>query len=222
MVPSRQGAVAAWRVGEGPAVLLVHGYADDHSLWSVLIDALIVRGRPLVALDLPAHGFSEGRWGLAESTVDGVLAVVAALGPVDAVVSHSAGAGPVLLAVHEGLSCNRMVLLASGFGAGDFWTRHGQRHGASPGLVQAAEETYQTRVGIERATVDFDAVFLGLDADVLMVHSTDDERFRFVGSEQMAGRHPRTEFVGVEGLSHRRTARDPQVVEVVADFLCRI
>jgi pimeloyl-ACP methyl ester carboxylesterase len=73
MLPSPQGAVAAWRVGEGPAVLLVHGYADDHSLWSVLIEALIVRDRPLVALDLPAHGFSEGRWGLAESTVEGVL-----------------------------------------------------------------------------------------------------------------------------------------------------
>jgi hypothetical protein len=56
---------------------------------------------------------------------------------------------------------------------------------------------------------------------VLVVHSTDDERFPFVGSEEMAGRHPRAEFVGVEGLSHRRTARDPQVVEVVADFVCR-
>jgi pimeloyl-ACP methyl ester carboxylesterase len=221
MVPSRQGAVAAWRVGEGPAVLLVHGYADDHSLWSVLIEALILRGRPLVVLDLPAHGFSEGRWGLAHSTVDGVAAVVAALGPVDAVVSHSAGAGPVLLAVHEGLRCDRVVLIASAFGAGDFWTRHGERHGASPELVQAAKETYEARVGIDRAAVDADAVFLGLDADVLMVHSTEDERFPLVGSEQMARRHPRAEFVRVEGLSHRRTARDPEVVDVVADFVCR-
>lgn len=220
MLPGPQGAVAAWRVGEGPAVLLVHGYADDQSLWSVLIEALIVRERPLVALDLPAHGFSEGRWGLAESTVEGVLAVVDALGPVDAVVSHSAGAGPVLLAVHEGLSCDRVVLISSGFGAGNFWTRHGERHGASPELVQAAKETYETRVGVDRAAVDFDAVFLGLDAQVLMVHSADDERFPIVGSEQMASRHPRTEFVRVEGPSHRRTARDPQVVEVVADFVC--
>ena len=221
MVPSPQGAVAAWRVGEGPAVLLVHGYADDHSLWSVLIEALILRERPLVALDLPAHGFSEGRWGLAASTVDGVLAAVAALGPVDTVVSHSAGSGPVLLAVHEGLRFDRAVLIAAPFGAGDFWARHGERHGASPDLVQAAKETYEMTVGVDRAVVDLDAVFLGLDAEVLLVHSTDDERFPSVGSERMAGRHPRTEFVGVEGLSHRRTARDPEVVEVVADFLCR-
>jgi pimeloyl-ACP methyl ester carboxylesterase len=221
MVPSCQGPVAAWRVGDGPAVLLVHGYADDHSLWSVLIEALILRDRPLVALDLPAHGFSEGRWGLAQSTVDGVQAVAAALGPLDAVVSHSAGSGSALLAVHEGLRFDRAVLIAGTYGAGNFWTRHGERHGASPELVQAAKETYETRVGIERATVDFDAVLLGLDADVLMVHSTEDERFPFVGSEEMAGHHPRAEFVRVEGLSHRRTARDCEVVDVVADFVCR-
>jgi pimeloyl-ACP methyl ester carboxylesterase len=104
---------------------------------------------------------------------------------------------------------------------GTFGSVGGARRGRPSELVQAAKETYETRVGIERATVVCDAVLLGLDADVLMVHSTDDERFPLVGSEQMAGRHPRAEFVGIEGLSHRRTARDPQVVERVADFLCR-
>ncbi len=32
MVPTPAGAVAAWRVGEGPATVLVHGWQDDSSL----------------------------------------------------------------------------------------------------------------------------------------------------------------------------------------------
>ena len=43
LVPSPQGPVAAWRIGDGPAVLLVHGWEDDNSLWAPLIDALVVR-----------------------------------------------------------------------------------------------------------------------------------------------------------------------------------
>lgn len=59
-VPTPHGRVAAWRVGAGPAVLLAHGFEDDHSLWSPLIDALIADGRAVVACDVPAHGRSEG------------------------------------------------------------------------------------------------------------------------------------------------------------------
>ena len=70
-------------------MLLVHGWEDDNSLWTPLIDALIARDRALVVFDLPAHGYSEGEWGLGPQAADGIAAVAAALGPIDAVVAHS-------------------------------------------------------------------------------------------------------------------------------------
>jgi pimeloyl-ACP methyl ester carboxylesterase len=39
------------------------------------IDALVERGRSLVAFDMPAHGYSEGEWGLNPAAVDAVFAV---------------------------------------------------------------------------------------------------------------------------------------------------
>ena len=221
MVSSRQGSVAAWRVGDGPAVLLVHGYADDHSLWSMLMDTLIARGRPFVALDLPGHGFSEGRWGLRETTVDGVLAVAEALGPVDGAVSHSAGSGPLLQALDEGMEVHRLVFIAPPFGGSDFWVRHGERHGASAELVEAARAAYEAAVGRERAAFDWQEMFLALDQEILVVHSVDDERFDVTDTAEFVNRYPQVRLVTVDGLSHRRTARDPRAVEVVADFVCR-
>ena len=102
LVPSPQGVLAAWRLGDGPAVLLVHGWEDDNSLWAPLIDVLVGRGRAVVVFDLPAHGFSEGEWGLGPQAADGIAAVVTAMGPIDAVVAHSFAAGGVMLAMSEG------------------------------------------------------------------------------------------------------------------------
>ena len=60
MASTPHGNVAAWRVGTGPATLLVHGWQDDSSLWTPLMRALLEVSEPFVAFDLPAHGFSEG------------------------------------------------------------------------------------------------------------------------------------------------------------------
>lgn len=43
--------VQAWRWGEGPAVLVVHGWEDDHHCFDAIIAALVKRGQAVVALD---------------------------------------------------------------------------------------------------------------------------------------------------------------------------
>ena len=73
VVPTRWGALTAWRLGFGPAVLLVHGWEDDNSLWSPMIDELDRRGRALVAFDLPGHGASGGDWGVSFEGSDGIV-----------------------------------------------------------------------------------------------------------------------------------------------------
>ena len=111
-VATPHGRVAAWRVGAGPAVLLVHGWRDSARLWDPLMAELSTRGRAFVAFDLPGHGFSEGERCLTAEVPDAVLAVVAALGPVDAAVAHSFASSGTALAVSEGAPVERLVLIA--------------------------------------------------------------------------------------------------------------
>jgi pimeloyl-ACP methyl ester carboxylesterase len=220
VVPSSQGGLAAWRVGEGPAVLLVHGWEDDNSLWAPLIDALVERDRALVVFDLPAHGFSEGEWGLGPQAADGLAAVAAALGPIDAVVAHSFGAGGVMLAMSEGdLTVDRLVLVAPPLRTGNRWLRYAERLGVSEDVAFAAQAIYEERIGPARASFDFRGELTDLDVDLLMIHSADDERFALSDSEEVVRKCRRGELVVVEGLSHRRTARDPGVVARVAAFV---
>ena len=223
-VPTPDGRVAAWRVGAGPAVLLVHGFEDDNSLWSPLIDELVEHGRALVAFDLPAHGASEGTRCMTWEVVDAVDAVADALGPIDAVVAHSFACGGVLAALAEGFTVDRAVFVASPAlmtvrGKGDRWDRHGARLGLPDEVVQAARAKYNASIGAGRAAFDAQATANSTSAELLVLHSTDDERMPFAPAEAAIRSLPRVQFVVLHGLNHRRTARDPDVVHRIAEFV---
>jgi len=53
------GQTLAWkRTGAGIPVVLLHGFAADHSAWAGLSSQLVHSGHELFAVDLPAHGAS--------------------------------------------------------------------------------------------------------------------------------------------------------------------
>jgi len=219
VVPTRWGDVSAWRLGSGPAVLLVHGFEDDNSLWSPLIDELADRGRSLVAFDLPGHGVSGGDWGMSFEGTDAVVAVAAALEAIDAVVAHSAGCGMTTAAIGEGWHVDRAVFIAPPLGVGDRWFRKASTLGVPEDIALAARALYFDAIGPERAGWEPRTAYTALDLDLLIVHSRDDERFASRDTEDVMSSHPRANLVLVDGLSHRRTARDPGVINVVADFV---
>ena len=45
--------------GEGPTLILIHGYADSADTWRLLLDRLRKQGRAAVALDLPGFGTAD-------------------------------------------------------------------------------------------------------------------------------------------------------------------
>jgi pimeloyl-ACP methyl ester carboxylesterase len=234
-VATPHGAVAAWRVGEGPAALLVHGWRDSARLWDPLMAELRARGRAFVALDLPGHGFSAGERCLTPEVPDAVLAVAAALGPVDAAVAHSFASGGTALAVAEGLAIDQLVLIAppilyrtpgeSARGAANAgsqrWRRIAGELGFDPEVGDRALEAYLVRIGPSRGGWDFSAGLAALDTDVLLMASADDERFDVVSARALAATLPRSTFVELAGLDHRASARHASAAAAIVEFLER-
>ena len=232
-VATAHGTVAAWRVGEGPAVLLVHGWRDSARLWDPLIAALRARGRSVVALDLPAHGFSGGERCLAAEVPDAVLAVATALGPVDAAVAHSFAASGTALAVAEGLAVKKLVLIAPPLayrapedtaadatdGAHQRWRRIAAELGFNPAVGDRALDRYLASLGPSRAGWDLTDGLIDLAAGVLLLASVDDERFDIDAARALAAQLPPGSFVEVDGLDHRASARDSAAVDVIVMFL---
>lgn len=104
-----------WHVqemGEGPAVVLLHGTGAATHSWRQLMP-LLARDRRVIAMDLPGHGFTRGRpsGGL---TLPGMAAAVSGLltkldvRP-DKLIGHSAGAAIALRMVRSGLEVNEVI-----------------------------------------------------------------------------------------------------------------
>jgi pimeloyl-ACP methyl ester carboxylesterase len=219
VVPTRWGDVVAWRLGSGPAVLLVHGWEDDNSLWSPLVDELDASGRALVAFDLPGHGASGGDWGVSFEGTDAIVAVAEALGPIDAVVAHSVGCGMTAGAIGEGWKVERAALIAPPLAEGDRWMRYAQKLGTTEEIALAAKAVYYAAHGLEREAWRPLTAYSDIDVDLLVVQSRADERNPAENAQRVIPRNPRARLVLVDGLTHRRTARDPGVINLVADFV---
>ena len=106
MTPSRDGveiAYATYGAGDGPAVVLVHGWAGNRTYWAHQIDDLAERYQ-VIAVDLGGHGESGlGRddWNLA-AFGDDVVAVVEEVGAQKvALVGHSMGGDAVVHAARQ-------------------------------------------------------------------------------------------------------------------------
>ena len=221
MVPTQHGAVAAWRVGIGPATLLVHGWQDDSSLWAPLMTALLEQSLPFVAFDLPAHGFSEGDRCLTFEVVDALHTVADALGPIQSLVAHSFAAGASALAVSEGLPATRVALIAPPLwpASATRFHRVAEHLGFPVDVAERARTLYLQTSTASRATYDMRTQLAHLDVEMLLISSLDDERMAVEDARTLAPQLSRGELFELHGPDHRETAQDPEVIQRIVNFI---
>jgi pimeloyl-ACP methyl ester carboxylesterase len=219
MVGGGENQIAAWRLeGEelgAPAALLIHGWGDDTSLWTPMVEMLQARGKAVVAFDLPAHGYSQGEKCSVERTAAAIVAVVAALGPVDSVASHSFGGVGLAGALIAGLDVKNVVLISPPtYQAGQF-ERHWRRDGVKEDLIAAALDyghTHDHFFDLEKAAKDF-------KPDALFIHSLDDQQCPAEDARKAAAAWPGARFWEVDGLGHRSLVKDDEVVSMAVAWL---
>lgn len=223
------GPVMAWRLdpwggsGSAPATLLVHGWEDDNALWGPLIAPLTTLGRPVVALDLPGHGFSPADACSIGRAAAAVRAVADALGPVDSLAAHSFGCPVSVRAMADGLAIDRCVLMATplpGQYADARRERLKQALGVSDAAIDRANAQLEEREAIF-PPFDYLALAETMTARVLLLHSLDDDDCPPDNSRAVADRWPGAALQWLDGLGHRRLAQDPATVSIVVDFLER-
>jgi hypothetical protein len=212
--------LAAWRWGQGPAVLLVHGWEGRGSQLGAFVEPLVAVGLSVIAFDAPAHGDSPRHRAYLTDVADAAAGVAAASGPVHATISHSFGAAAVLLAHRRGgLDAPRNVmiapnaLLADGVG----------RFARALGLDEIERAGFEARVGAS-AGVPLEALrpeaLVGRrDAALLVVHDRDDREVPFAQGEALATVWPGAQLRATAGLGHRRILRDPGVVAAAVDLV---
>ncbi len=231
-VPTPFGPVMAWRLdpwgspGTAAATLLVHGWEDDNALWGPLIGQLQDLGRPVVALDLPGHGFSPAEECSIGRAAAALRAVADALGPIDSLVAHSFGCPASVRAMADGLTVERAVLIATPMPSARLatrWIRVKEAMRLSDEMVERVQALAAERESIF-PPFDYPALAGRMTARALLIHSLDDddcepENSRVIADAWGKQGGGRADLQWTEGLGHRLIAQDAATLMGVAAFI---
>lgn len=214
--------IMGWTFGEGPLVVLTHGWGGRASQLSDFAVALAARGKRVICFDAPGHGESEGEICNALRVADCLSILQGRFGPVESLVGYSFGVVGANVALWQGLQA-RSVAYISGL----VWIPERFREWAhAVGLTPEAEaeylqlaEDYFGRGRLEQ--ISGDQIAPKMTASALIVHDADDHEVSIEQAESLARHWPGSEFARTEGLGHRRTIRSGEVIARVVDFVSK-
>jgi len=216
-VEAATGKVAYTAEGVGPVVLLVHGWDGSARDLQDIATALSRAGARVVALDLPAHGLSDGEKVTAEDAAAAILAIAAREGPFECVVAHSFGCPSTVLALEGGLRTASLVFFAPPLRQIDQFRRLGGRMGLNAEEIEEIIARLRAQ-GSSMDRMDLGAKAKGRTEPLLIIHSDDDEMTPIAGARELAQAWPKAKLLEAEGLGHNLTMRDPAMVAATVRF----
>jgi pimeloyl-ACP methyl ester carboxylesterase len=179
---------------------------------------LLAAGHRVVALDLPAHGASEGTMASIPVCAESVLAVQRAVGRLHAVVGHSVGATIAAEAASLGLDSPRLVFLSAAARYEDYARRFALQAGLDSLETEEMLDVLEA-LGAKVRSVSLPKLAPLLRQRALFVHSKDDKVVPLADGKESAGLWPGGRFLEFDGLGHRGVLRSPAVLETVMRFL---
>ncbi len=211
--------ITTWRFGEGPTVLLVHGWSSHGGHLRAFASPLLRRGYSVVAFDHPAHGASSGRLASIPEMGQAIKAVAEAHGPLEGLIAHSLGATASIHAMRRGVTAHRVVLLAPAADPDEFTDRVARMLGWTKRTLDDFKRRAEQRLGISWDDLDMRIVAASMTSPALVVHDRDDADVPYQHGNAIASAWPGAAHMETRGLGHKGVLRDAAVVSRVVGFL---
>lgn len=212
--------------GTGPRVYLVHGWGGHRAQLASFVEPLVDAGYQVLSYDAPSHGDSgPGSLGPKRSSLielmDAIGTVTAAHGSAHAIVGHSLGAAAAALAVLDGTTTERLVLVAPPAEPVEYTRAFARALGFSEDTRQLLLARMERLAGRELSTLDIPARAAGRDdlPVLLVVADRADKETDPADGERIAEAWPDAELLLSDGLGHRRILRDADTIAAVVDYL---
>ena len=215
----RVAGMAAWVWGEGPTVLLVHGWNGRATQMGAFVAPLVSRGYRVVAFDAIGHGESHGSRLSLPGMADCVRRVAAELGDVHGILAHSMGAGATTIALEDGLDVERAVFVSPPSNPRSFFELFCTTIGVSNRVCARAQRKVETLAGRPMSELRADTIAPRMRTALLIVHDEDDKQVPIRSGQRIAEAWPDARFVRTEGLGHRRILESAYVAGLAASFI---
>lgn len=212
----------AW--GEGPSILLVHGWEGAARNFTTLVMPLVEAGFRVVAFDAPAHGDSDGYSSNLFEYSSALAALTTEFGPIYGIIAHSMGAAATIfmMGTMKHYRINRLVLVGAPCELTDVMARFaGEINLTTRSLSLMYRLTYE-RLGIPASAVSIKAMIPYISTPGLLIHDRRDSVIPFGDAVTIAEHWPSGELVTTDGLGHYKTLRDSATVERIVRFMADV
>ncbi|MFT6490430.1 MAG: pimeloyl-ACP methyl ester carboxylesterase [Parvibaculaceae bacterium] len=215
------GSRKAWSIGEGPLVVLVHGYSGRGVQMATLARHLASKGFQCLFFDAGGHGESQpekiGFSTFIRDTRDFFIHIKT---PVYALIGHSAGALAMMRARElYGISAEKYAIISAPLFP--YVPLESMRATGAPeesiGYMKAVlsdqfEMSWSSLVGGEAFVVETDKALLA-------IYDTEDPMVRHTDAEVLAGIWPKATVVKTSGYGHNRILQAEETLAAVAGFV---
>ena len=205
--------LSALRWGQGPTVLLMHGWEGRPTQFASLIEALVAAGYTAVALDGPAHGRSPGEEANVVLFARAMLEAAAELPSLRAVIGHSMGGASAMLAVQLGLRTETLVSIAAPARILGVLRGFARYMRLPPRARSAFIRQVEKDVGMRAATLD--VAQYQLEMPGLIIHAEDDRFVPVKESELIHQAWFDSRLLRLSEGGHQRVLADPRVIDAV-------
>jgi len=219
-LPHKYGPLAMYSWGEGPPVLLVHGWNGRGTQMGGFAAPLVKAGYRAIAFDAPGHGRTPGNCSTIFRIVDAVDVIANEFGPLKGIVTHSFGAMVIARALRTQLSAEKVVCINPAaqldFLIDSFCGTLGITRRTRKAFLQRLENHYGTDIGRQ---ISADENAAGVAIPALIIHDVDDSEVPWQQGERLAHAWPDARFMQTQGLGHTRSLRDHKTIQAAVDFI---
>lgn len=209
---------------EKRTVLIVHGWGSRAARFAPLAASLVERGWRVLAMDAPGHGLSPGRSSSLPQFMAALDAVVAALGPVHALVGHSLGALAIVCARSGDApawfsSLQKVVLISMPSGAPFLVEAFHGMFGINPDTARHLHELFRRHFATDPAFFVAAPTAPISQLPTLVVHDRGDDIVPFAHGEELLPALRNARLLTTQDLGHSALTRDPPTMLAIGQFL---
>ncbi|EAQ64676.1 hydrolase, putative [Marinomonas sp. MED121] len=200
-------------------ILLVHGWESRATHLYGFAEVLLAQGYHLIALDMPGHGRSPGRTSNAHQFAQTLLLAEQKLGEFNVIIGHSMGASAVSIAVGNGLSPSKMVLIS-----GPSSIENSIRHFTHIiGFNKRTSDHFIGRiahyVGVPFHQLDSTNLLKECDIPTLLIHDESDKEVLPSESHRLNNVLLNAYLMTTQGYGHRKILKAQPVLKAIAEFV---
>lgn len=205
--------------GEGPRVMLAHGWGSNSYIFRFIMDSLVESGYSVVTLDYPAHGQSSGKQTTLPETSELIKLLSEKYGPFKAAIAYSFGGPTTIRALELGLQTENLILLSSPTKIESIFNPFFDLLDVKPELQELFIQDLVAQTGIDRNRISPLDMEYDKSVRTLIVHDKDDEIISHTDATSIHNELKNSKLIFTSKLGHRGVPRTEEVLREIINFL---